>query len=51
MNGKTPQSDDTLVQALDQIISNRWSCRAFLPKIVSDSTIIKILEIAQKTAS
>ncbi|MDG1004160.1 MAG: nitroreductase [Emcibacteraceae bacterium] len=51
MNVKTPHTDDTLVEALDQILSNRWSCRAFLPKTVPEGTITKILQIAQKTAS
>jgi nitroreductase len=36
---------------LDRLLSNRWSCRAFLAKPVPDEIIERILAMAQKTAS
>lgn len=51
MNMTTPLSDTSLSEALDQILSQRWSCRAFLPDSVPEHTITEILRVAQKTAS
>lgn len=51
MNVTTPVSETSLDQALDQLLSARWSCRAFRPENVPAITITEILRIAQKTAS
>jgi nitroreductase len=42
----TAQADN-----LRQLLEERHSCRAFLPKTVPDETITRILEMAQRTAS
>ncbi|GAB3168336.1 MULTISPECIES: nitroreductase [Streptomyces] len=52
MPNQSPVIADTLDhQALDRIMSERYSCRAFLPQPVPEETIRKILTTAQKTAS
>jgi nitroreductase len=39
------------VEALERLLSDRHSCRGFLPEPVADSTIMRILELAQHTPS
>lgn len=48
-----PSNDSEIVipELFDSILRNRWSCRAFIPDAVPDSTISEILGTAQKTAS
>jgi nitroreductase len=38
-------------QALPALLSERHSCRAYLPQPVEDTVIMRILELAQRTAS
>ncbi|MCX7142989.1 MAG: nitroreductase [Proteobacteria bacterium] len=40
-----------LSQGFHQLLKERYSCRAFLPRQVDTATITKILEIAQRTPS
>ncbi|WP_323765853.1 nitroreductase [Marinovum sp.] len=51
MNISTPVDDTSLSQALDQLLTSRWSCRAFRSESVPETTITEILRVAQKTAS
>jgi nitroreductase len=39
------------VEALERLLSTRYSCRGFLPEPVADDVIARILRIAQRTAS
>lgn len=45
------ESNVQSVQALDDLLSQRFSCRAFRPDPVPRTTIEEILRLAQKTAS
>jgi nitroreductase len=36
---------------LDDVLNQRWSCRAFLPELVSDELLKEVFTLAQRTAS
>lgn len=44
-------SDNPEAATLAKLFAGRYSCRAFLPRAVERATIVKIVEIAQLTAS
>ena len=44
-------TDDRLAEALDTVLSQRYSCRGFLPQPVERATLERILGLAQKTPS
>lgn len=46
-----PAPDSELLSALDRLHTARFSCRAFLPDSVPHDTILRILEVAQLTAT
>ena len=43
--------NDSLARTLTQLLARRYSCRAFLPDTVPRTTVERILEAAQRTAS
>lgn len=41
----------TVVEAFEQLLAERYSCRGFLPRLVERATIERILALAQRTPS
>lgn len=44
-------ADESAVSALERLLADRWSCRAFLPDPVPRPVIERVLALAQRTAS
>ncbi len=42
---------DDLTAALEQLLTERWSCRAYRPDAVPHETIVQLLSMAQRAAS
>jgi nitroreductase len=40
-----------LTAALEQLVTERWSCRAYLPDALPHETIVRLLSLAQRAAS
>ncbi len=48
---RTPTAETDLHQALNRILTERWTCRHFRPDPVSQPTIEEVLRLAQRTPS
>src|SRR6201987_1551747 len=51
MDSASTSQEQQPIDVLEDLLGQRFSCRAFLPKPVPRSTIERILAAAQKTAS
>ena len=50
-SNRTTQIDGERIGVLEELLNERFSCRAFLPKPVARATIERVLKVAQRTAS
>ena len=50
-SNRTTQIDGERIGVLEELLNERFSCRAFLPKPVARATIERVLRVAQRTAS
>ena len=50
-SNRTAQINGERIGVLEELLNERFSCRAFLPKPVARATIERVLRVAQRTAS